>query len=50
MQSGVMPKSMVYLEEPVNNDREDIWGESNEWTLGEDFAEDLLKWVRRKDD
>ena len=39
MQSRVMPKSMEYLEEPVDNDREDTRGKSNEWTLGEDFAE-----------
>ena len=37
MQSGVLPKSMDYLEEPVDEDREDTRGESNEWTLGEDL-------------
>ena len=48
MQSGVMPKSMDYLEEPVDDDREDTRGESNEWTLGEDFAEDLFNVSKEK--
>ena len=48
MQSGVLSKSMDYLEEPVDDDTEDTRGESNEWTLGEDFAEDLFSVSKEK--
>ena len=50
MQSGVLPKSINYLEDPVDENREDTRGESNEWTLGEDFAEDSFSVNKEKDD
>ena len=50
IQSGVLPKSMDCLEEPVSDDRDDNREESSEWTLGEDFAEDLFIVAKRKDD